>query len=691
MGKSVFVSKFCTIAYERKELAACFFFQHHIARRSNPSVLVKTLAHQLCKNIPGYKEMIEDIVDEKSILQMKAVDLFTYLIIEPLHELQGLQDQKVIVIDGLDECDFESRSELLKLIVREFIKLPKWLGVIITTRPDQKILHKLSKIKPVFQLDPEDPRNINDIKIYLADILKTKMLPEELDSGVQLMVKKSEGMFLYFHYAAEAIHEKDVLSLKDLETLLPDGIDDYYEQNFRRLHTVLGKEKYRLLFQAIIAARSDFPHKLISPLLKVEQSEALQIIDTVSVLLPVVNGCLTIFHKSIKDWLIDENLAEDLVVDPVAGHSQVASLCYAELRTLKANTIAIDELMAKPIYKYAIENLVYHLSNANSRPDDIMRLCSTVTDLQYMYYRLHTSQMSAKDLLDDLTEAKKMVQAKTEPYKKLELSINFVHRHAHIVGTYPHLVFQCALNEPQPVSMQLGIQNYIDNPGIKFPGLHMYLELINKPQNFTPALTEYHCTNNVVSFDYSLDGKVLASGDAGGKLYVWNKHTGELLCDLTREEQSFMFPTNKCSISPSGKEILVGDITEVIGIDGSIIPLFEIEDSNINACVFSPNEKYILGWSYYTDGYFRLLAEIQLDIPLQFCLKVWNRNTANSKLLERTGKREVRPLCACFSHDSNSILCGHRDGWIIIWETESGKTKAMLSTDGTVIKAGPFK
>ena len=691
MGKSVFASKLCTFAYKKEILAACFFFQHHKARRNNPNVLVKTLAYQLCGSIPHYKEKIQDVLDEKSILQMKAVDLFTYLILEPLHQLQGGQDQKIIVIDGLDECDFESRSDLLKLIVREFIKLPEWLGVIITTRPDQKILQKLNKTKPVFQLDPEDSRNINDIKIYLTDILKAKMLPEELDSGVQLMVKKSEGMFIYFHYAAEAILEKEVLALRDLESLLPDGIDDYYEQNFRRLHTKLGEEKYQILFQAITAARSDFPHEMVGPLLKVEQSEALQIIDTVSVLLPIVNGCLTIFHKSIKDWLIDENLAEDLVINPIAGHSQVALLCYVQLRTLKTKIIAIDELITNPIYKYAIENLVYHLSKTDGKPDDIVKLCNTVTDLQYMFLRLHNSQVSAKDLLDDLTEAKDLVQVKTELYRKLELSIDFLHRYAHIVSVHPHLIFQCALNEPKPISMQLDIQNYIDNPGKRFPGLRMYLELINKPKNFTPALIEYHCTNNVLSFDHSLDGKIIVCSDSEGKVYVWNKHNGELLCDITREERNFLFPISICSISPNGKEILVGDITEAIGTDGSIIPLFEGGDSSVNACIFSPNEKYILGWSYYTDGFFRFLAEIQENFPVQFCLQVWNKNTSTSKLLERTGKKEVRPLCACFSHDSSSILCGHKDGWIIIWETESGQPKAMLSTDGTVIKIGPFK
>ena len=76
---------------------------------------------------------------------------------------------------------------------------------------------------------------------------------------------------------------------------------------------------------------------------------------------------------------------------------------------------------------------------------------------------------------------------------------------------------------------------------------------------------------------------------------------------------------------------------------------------------------------------------------MQFCVQVWNRKENTSKLLEWKSKKEVRPLCACFSYDSSSILCGHKDGWIVIWEIESGKPKAMLSTDGTVIKCGPFK
>ena len=72
MGKSVFVSKFCTFASEKKMLAACFFFQHHKARRNNPNVLVKTLAYQLCSNIPCYKEKVKGTFEEKSIMQNES-------------------------------------------------------------------------------------------------------------------------------------------------------------------------------------------------------------------------------------------------------------------------------------------------------------------------------------------------------------------------------------------------------------------------------------------------------------------------------------------------------------------------------------------------------------------------------------------------------------------------------------------
>ena len=693
MGKSVLASQLCTVASAKEVLAACFFFQHHKARRNNPKILVQTLAHQLCFSIPQFKDKIERYLNEETIVQMNVFELFTDLVLEPLHSAAKVPKPKLIIIDGLDECDFEERDELFKLILREFVKLPEWMRVIMTTRPDQKILRKLTRIKTVFELNPNDPRNINDIKIYLRDILKERMQIEDLESGLEIMVKKSEGMFLYFHYASEAILQQDTLTVDDLNTLLPDGIDDFYEQNFRRLYQKLGEEKYQLLFQAITAARSEFPQALIGPLLNVSDAESKQIIDTVSVLLPVHNGYVNVFHKSVRDWLTDRDLAEDLVIDSTLGHSKVADVCYKEFQNIKLIAPQETEIVQNRVAKYVIEHAAYHLYSANSHLLE-ENLCSIVTDLQYMFYKLLLSR-SAKDLLDDLSEAKKVVSGSSVHRQKLQPCIRFVTRYAQTLRSMPQMAFQCALNDPQGAAIHLGLEQYRHNPAQLFPGLELYLELINKPQSLASAITEYHCENDITSLTTSPDGKLLICSDSEGKMYIWDKYTGDLLQEEVIEGRNFLFPIIQCSVSPDGKIILCGNLAEALSIDGFTVPFFAnatSDPSKINTCIFSPNGQYVAAWNYCIDGYFRLLAEIGMnDGKEKFAVQIWDRDQEVSITLEEVTRKEVRPLCMCFSSDSKYIACGHRDGRIMLWETGTKNPKGMLLTDGTTVRIGPFK
>ena len=43
----------------------------------------------------------------------------------------------------------------------------------------------------------------------------------------------------------------------------------------------------------------------------------------------------------------------------------------------------------------------------------------------------------------------------------------------------------------------------------------------------------------------------------------------------------------------------------------------------------------------YKLSFFHLLATIEIDFPIQFCLQVWNRNANTSNLFKRTSKREL--------------------------------------------------
>lgn len=290
MGKSVVAAKVCLIEKEKGTLAGCFFFQHQKGHRNNPKMLLQTFVYQLCCSIPDYCDIIGDLLAEVNINLENAQTFFTKLILEPLNQLPKIQPHMYFVIDALDECNFESWHTLFKLIIQGFVKLPKWLNIIMTTRPDWKIIQKLSKVKPVLELLPDDPRNIHDIQIYLQDTLHGRMQQTELEVAINLLLKKSQGMFLYFHFAIGSVLEHG-----NIELVVPAGIGDYYEQNFARLYDKLGENKYRILLQAVTAALADLPVELVSFILNVDVTEASAVIDIVSAVLPVQTVASTFF------------------------------------------------------------------------------------------------------------------------------------------------------------------------------------------------------------------------------------------------------------------------------------------------------------------------------------------------------------------------------------------------------------
>ena len=652
-------------------------------------MLVQTLVHQFCSSIPEYQSLVKKILIDINLSEMSCSELFTSLVLEPLHQLSPaeLSSSKLIIIDALDECEFESYSELVKLINREFIKLPKCFSVILTTRPDQKFTQQLRKIRPVFELIPSDPQNIKDITLFLSDVLKGKINPEEYEVGLNLLVKKSEGMFLYFHYAIDTLIEQEHLTLEVLESLLPDGIDDYYDQNFQRIYKSLGHEKYHLLLQAVVAAKTDLPQEMVAPLLCISAEESGGITEAVSVLLPVCNKHFHMFHKSIRDWLVDKELAGDLMVNPSLGHKYVGTLCLSIIHDIKSNRSTLAELSNSPINQYAINNVVYHLCNMTADKSVAEKLLSSLSDLQYIYYRLRLSKGTIGYLLDDYTEAKRHLSHTdfVDYRQQIEHCSNFVKRYAQQVCVMPHLIFQLALNESNLSLDCLKVQQYLPNPKSFFPDLNVFLEVTNKSVLVDTTITNYACKDDVTFCIQNLDEKVIICSDSGGKLYVWEKESNELLHTKNAEHYSYIQPVSALSMSPDGKCVVFGDVKESLSLEGNLIPLIPSSNVETNACAFSPDNTKLLSWTYYGDNIFKFTAEIDLVIQPLFIVELWDLKTFKCKRLERATKN-CRPHFACFSHDGQYILCGHRDGRILKWDSVTGMMIAVIYTDGKVTK-----
>ena len=682
MGKSVVAAKLCMMGKEAGILAGCFFFQHYKARRNTPKMLVQTLSYCFVSSIVGYLAKVEVLLVQMDLSRVSASELFTYLILEPLHQLPKVPPM-YIVIDALDECEFNSRDELLKLIIHEFVKLPKWISVILTSRPDRKVLQKLRKVKPVIELLPSDHRNIEDITVFLSDVLRGKVAPDEFQASVKLLVKKSEGMFLYFHYAMETLLEEESLTFLQLQSLLPDGIDDYYEQNFARIFNELGKELYQILLQVITAARSSLPLSMVAPLLQMSANEAAKAIETISFFLPVHNEHIQVFHKSIRDWLSDEELSGEYVVDPTLGHGHLATFCHCALQDVKADSF-LSCLSQNHDIRYMVKNVVYHL--CSFRPKGLAeQLISTVEDIQFMYYRLLLANGKTDELLEDFAQAQASLSHDTSLCQRVKNCSAFIQKHTQVLSKMPYLIFQCALNEPQGISDQFRVQTYLENPQQYFPEVKMYLEITKKPQETTSHIMTYTCHGSITSCAQSHDGEILICSDLSRRVYFFNKQTSELL--FMREVSDSI---HQCSLSPGG--ILVyGELSKAIDLDGNIVTLLENAESKCDMCMFSPDGEKVVAWNYRAC----MLPKSSFEYSnYPYYPQVWDLDTSTCKSLKVTrlenqlGETPYQPSSTCFSHDGSHVACAYMDGRVLIFETETAGLTSILYSDGSVTKKG---
>lgn len=107
-----------------------------------------------------------------------------------------------IVADALDECNPETREDLLKSLEGLLRESPCLLKVFVTSRTDQDITYKLNKY-PNLHLSSE--RNTDDISLFIrsetsrliteGDLLRDSNQKGELgDLIIRTLISKSQGM-----------------------------------------------------------------------------------------------------------------------------------------------------------------------------------------------------------------------------------------------------------------------------------------------------------------------------------------------------------------------------------------------------------------------------------------------------------------------------------------------------------------
>ena len=349
VGKSVFAAKVCQVYQEKGLLAAGHFCKFNYTDLRNPKSMLESLSSHMCDNVPGFKEKLVDQLRRHHSMDT-ITDTFRVLLNDPLHALNE-REPMMIVIDGLDESETNGKSELLDLLAKDFPDLPGCVKIFITSRPELPVREKLAYLNPV-EIKPGDVNNDQDLNDFLGKHLSEVKLEK---NAVTRLVKKCQGSFLFANhvvlYLTRQIKNESSMVV-DVEGCVPTSISSVYQEYFDRLKKelaplFLGKTEhfFQNILEILTAARGPLPLSVVAEVLELpadthQMKEVIRKMnERLSALLDIDDDCLTVFHKSVVDWLLSEGYDDHpYTVDETSGHRHLWLACRKKLETENTST-----------------------------------------------------------------------------------------------------------------------------------------------------------------------------------------------------------------------------------------------------------------------------------------------------------------------------------------------------------------
>ena len=365
VGKSAFAAQ---LTHTRGDtvIAAQFCEWDKPDHRNAPRV-VRSLAFQIATRLPDYRKFLLTLPEIAELDRKDAAELFDYLLANPLRSaINAGRERFLIVIDALDEASEAGRNVLVEMLARNAPRLPDWLGLVVTSRPEFDVKNSLQALNP-FPLDTTSESNRADI----ADYMRRELAPHLLNRPnaerlVDQILEKSEGVFLYVERLCDDVR-RGYFSL-DRPEQFPQGLGGTYFQYCRRQFPDL--EKYRKnvrpAVSVILAAHESLPVEILRKMFGWHEEEERTLIQSLGSLFSMFRegGTEVIkpYHKSLADWLVVPALCGSYFIDINEGQRQITDTCWAEY---KEDQSAMS--------KYSSSHLPVHLAELG-RWDDLLEM-----------------------------------------------------------------------------------------------------------------------------------------------------------------------------------------------------------------------------------------------------------------------------------------------------------------------------
>lgn len=320
-GKTAF-SSMLTWRYP-ENVGAAHFCKFNNSDRVNPKLIFSSIAYQLSEVLPAYREKLLSLMELDSLFEKNATRIFEYLIVEPLSQVEC--DRPImVIIDALDECSWRGSNEICAVLQRTKDSLPSWLKLILTSRNEAVIRRTLLPIAHTYTLSEE--KTEEDLREYYR-----MQFPEASTDKIEILLTKSEGSFLYASEIVKQIRE-DNLSLEDIN-FFPIGIYGFFNDCFSRIfdsenEDALAYEQVKPLLEFLCIEKEPTDVAFLEEFLEWDEYTLKNILARINGLFPMKNGFVEPLHKSLIDWLTNDDVGQVFYISQKNGYKRL--LAYIE-------------------------------------------------------------------------------------------------------------------------------------------------------------------------------------------------------------------------------------------------------------------------------------------------------------------------------------------------------------------------
>lgn len=364
-GKSTISRTVARDLASTKQLGASYFFKRQ--GRSTTKFFFPTIVNSLIQSIPQLETYVCESLDRelgtlaKAGIETKSLEVqFKTLVLDPVSNLPEQYSDtrpRVIVVDALDECEYNWEIERLCSLLISLSELHKVrLRVLVTSRDADPIVRTFKNLKMNRSLTDYSDETKNDIHAFLGLRLKgikeKRKMPAEQPwpepKDLEALISLATTPYPLFIYAVTFCRYVETDSINRMKKWLKNSGSNasQLDEQFKKLYmTVLeeawaqraldGEQKQQLheMLHLIIVVFTPLPGTSIAALLGIEMEtyDLHTLLSNLHAVLDIpsdMHKLVQPLHKSFRDFLLNKDqCGADFWIDETQAHARIAARC----------------------------------------------------------------------------------------------------------------------------------------------------------------------------------------------------------------------------------------------------------------------------------------------------------------------------------------------------------------------------